>query len=124
MKESLDEIEIHLDVRAKIFIPPDNKFNSDTLDVLEENNITHISSSLINGDSPPFEFKNQKIYRFPLITTTGEYNPTENIFQGISSQQTLSESIQGISNYGYSVIPLHPQEYSIIQNSTYTNSIN
>ncbi|MBT8251521.1 MAG: DUF2334 domain-containing protein, partial [Nitrosopumilus sp.] len=65
LKESLDLIEEKLDTRSKIFIPPDNKFNSDTYEILEENKITHISTSLIAGETPPFEFQNQKIYRFP-----------------------------------------------------------
>jgi len=37
----------------KVFIPPENKFNSDTLSVLEENGITHMSSiALINRHIP------------------------------------------------------------------------
>jgi peptidoglycan/xylan/chitin deacetylase (PgdA/CDA1 family) len=124
LKESLDIIETIFDQRPTTFIPPNNKFNSDTLEVLIENNITHISSSLQNGDSPPFELSNQKVYRFPLITTTGEFNPVKNIFEGIPSEKTIFESTQGINNYGFSVISLQPQEFSIIENSTYTNAIN
>ena len=124
LKESLDLIESSVNVRPKVFIPPDNKFNSDTLEILEENNITHISSSLINGDLPPFDFEGKKFYRFPQITSTGKYNPSTNFFEAISSQQIISESIYGINNYGFSVISIQPQEFSIITNSTYVNSVN
>ncbi|MCH7647136.1 MAG: polysaccharide deacetylase family protein [Thaumarchaeota archaeon] len=124
LKESLDLIESSVNVRPKVFIPPDNKFNSDTLEILEENNITHISSSLINGDSPPFDFEGKKFYRFPQITSTGKYNPSTNFFEAISSQQIISESIYAINNYGFSVISIQPQEFSIITNSTYVNSVN
>ncbi|MGY5147690.1 MAG: polysaccharide deacetylase family protein [Candidatus Nitrosopumilus sp. bin_7KS] len=123
LKESIELIESILNERPKIFIPPNNKFNSDTMEILEENNITHISSSLLNGDSPPFEFSNQIVYRFPLIASTGEYNPTQNIFEWVPIQQTMSEATQGINNYGFSVISLHPQEFSTIENSTYTNVV-
>ena len=124
LKESLDMIETILDQRPTIFIPPNNKFNSDTLEVLIENNITHISSSLQNGDSPPFEFSNQMVYRFPLIASTGEFNPAKNIFEGIPSDQTIFKLTQGINNHGFAVISLQPQEFSIIENSTYTNVVN
>ena len=46
----------------KNFIPLNNEFNSDTVEILEENDIIHISSSLLNGDSPPFEFNIKNIY--------------------------------------------------------------
>ena len=66
--ESIDLIESVLNTRPNVFIPPNNKFNSDTFEILSENNITHISSSLVNGESPPFEFKGKEFYRFPLPT--------------------------------------------------------
>jgi len=124
LKESLDLIESSVNVRPEVFMPPGNKFNSDTLEILEENNITHISTSLINGDSPPFDFEGKKFYRFPQITSTGKYNPTTNLFEGISSQETMFESIQGITSYGFSVISIQPQEFSTITNSTYVNLVN
>jgi len=124
LKKSIDLIELIVNERPKVFIPPDNKFNSDTFEILEENNITHFSSSLTNGDSPPFDFKDKKFYRFPQITSTGRYNPTSNVFEGVSNQEIIFESIQSINNYGFSVIAIHPQEFSMIENSTYVNSVN
>ncbi|NNM02517.1 MAG: DUF2334 domain-containing protein, partial [Nitrosopumilus sp.] len=124
LKESLDIIESILDIRPQVFLPPNNKFNEDTFDILKENNITHISSSLTNGDEPPFEFKNEEFYRFPQITSTGKYNPTTNIFERISNDIIIAESEQSISNYGFAVISIHPQEFSTIINSTYVNSVN
>ncbi len=124
LKESLDMIESILDIRPQVFLPPNNKFNEDTLEILKENNITHISSSLTNGDEPPFEFKNQEFYRFPQITSTGKYNPSSNIFERISNDIIIAESEQSISNYGFAVISIHPQEFSTITNSTYVNSVN
>jgi peptidoglycan/xylan/chitin deacetylase (PgdA/CDA1 family) len=124
LKESLDTIKSILDLRPKVFIPPNNKFNADTLEILEENGITHISSSLTNGDLPPFEFKDKPFYRFPQITSTGKYNPTTNIFEKISNDQIVAESIQSINNYGFAVISIHPQEFSTVINSTYVNSVN
>jgi peptidoglycan/xylan/chitin deacetylase (PgdA/CDA1 family) len=124
LKESIDLIESNLNVKPHVFIPPGNKFNSDTMEILENNGITHISSSLTNGDSPPFEFKGEKVYRFPQVTSTSDYNTAKNIFEGVPNHQTFSESIQGIDNYGFSVISIAPQAFSMIENSTYTNAVN
>jgi len=124
LKKSLDLLELNTGVRPHVFIPPQNKFNSDTFDILKENNITHISSSLNNGDLPPFEFKNQELYRFPQTTSTGQYISSTNLFEGVTSQQTVNESILSIDNFGFAVISIQSQEFSKMENSTYGNSVN
>lgn len=124
LRESLDIIESVLDERPKVLIPPNNKFNSDTFEILSENGITHISSSLVNGESPPFEFKGKEFYRFPQTTSTGQYIPEKNIFEGLTSKQILDESIQSINNFGFAVISIQPQEFSNVKDSTYENSVN
>ncbi|KFM19985.1 phosphonate ABC transporter periplasmic phosphonate-binding protein [Marine Group I thaumarchaeote SCGC AAA799-P11] len=124
LRESLDLIESILNTRPSVFIPPNNKFNSDTFEILSENNITHISSSLVNGDSPPFEFKGKEFYRFPQTTSTGQYVPDKNVFEGLTSKQIIDEAIQSINNFGFAVISIQPQEFSNIENSTYINSVN
>ena len=124
LKESLEIIEAYTDIKSQVFIPPNNKFNSDTFGILDENDIIYFSSSLINGDSPPFEFKDQEYYRFPQISATGKYNPSSNLFEGVSNKLILLESVQGIQDYGFSVISIQPQEFSNVNNSTYVNSVN
>jgi len=124
LRQSIESIQSTINVRTHVFIPPDNKFNKETLEILEGNQITHISGSLINGDSPPFEFKGEEFYRFPQTTSTGKFNPNTNIFEGLSSQQVIEESVQGIKNYGFAVISIQPQEFATVINSTYVNSHN
>jgi len=124
LKKSIQLIESTLNVTPHVFIPPNNKFNKDTLEILQENKITHISTSLISGETPPFELKGNQVYRFPQITSTGKFNFTSNVFDGLSSQQVVKESIQGIKNYGFAVISIQPQEFAMIVNSTYTNTTN
>ena len=124
LKKSIELINSTINVKPHVFIPPDNKFNADTFDILKENNITHISTSLISGDEPPFEFKGKEVYRFPQITSTGKFNSTSNVFEGVTSQQVVKESIQGIKNYGFAVVSIQPQEFAMIINSTYVNIIN
>ncbi len=124
LKESINTIESVIGVKTNVLIPPNNNFNSDTFEILEENNITHISASIHTGDEPPFEFKDQTFYRFPQTTATGKYDASTNLFEGLTSKRTLDESIQSINNFGFAVISIHAQEFSTIENSTYTNSVN
>ncbi len=124
LKKSLDLIESSTGIRPQVFIPPQNKFNEETFSILQENNITHISSSLINGDSPPFEFESVDVYRFPQTTSTGKFIHSSNMFEGVSSHQTFNEAVQSVTNFGFAVISIQAQEFSNIENSTYVNSVN
>ncbi|MEX0862979.1 polysaccharide deacetylase family protein, partial [Nitrosopumilus sp.] len=124
LKNSIEFIKTTLNVTPHIFLPPNNVINSDTMMILKENGITHLSSSLINEYAPPFELKGKEIYRFPQITSTGKFNTVENIYEGRSTQQIVDEAVQGVNNYGFAVISIQPQEFSTIVNSTYTNSPN
>ena len=123
LKKSIELIKTSLNVTPHIFTPPNNIINSDTMMILKENGITHISSSIIN-ENPPFELKGKEIYRFPQITSTGEYKPDKNIYEGKSMQRVIDETIQGVNNYGFAVISIQPQEFSTLINSTYINSPN
>ena len=124
LKQSVQSIEDSLDVTPKTFIPPQNRFNEDTKQVLVDNGFTHISSSLLHGDSPPFPLKGEKLYRFPETSTTGTFDPKNNVFVGISHEETLSHTLDGLEKYGFAVIVSHPQEFSTIVNGTYTNQAN
>ncbi len=123
LKESTDKIYEKLNVSPKVFIPPENRFNEDTKKVLIENGYTHLSASLLN-DSPPFPFKDESLYRFPAIATTGEYVPSQNRILGIPSERTLSDAFEAINKHGFAVITIHPQEFSVFKGGEYTNVIN
>jgi len=123
LKESTIKIYEKLNVYPKIFIPPENKFNEYTTQVLLENGYTHLSAST-KKDTPPFPLHGEDLYRFPEVATTGEYNPSQNRFQGISSDKTFSEALEGIDKYGFAVINMHPQEFSVFREGQYQNEIN
>jgi len=124
LKESIDIIESIFGKKPQVLIPPQNKFNSDTSSILEENQITHISTSLFTGDSPPFELSGQSVYRFPQTSSTGKFSSVTNIFEGNPHQQTFNESISSIDNFGFAVIGIQVQEFSKIEDSIYVNSVN
>ncbi|QDI88133.1 hypothetical protein Nisw_00605 [Candidatus Nitrosopumilus sp. SW] len=124
LKESFEKIQQSVGVKPNVFIPPQNRFNEDTKQVLIENGFTHISSSLLHGDPPPFPLKGETLYRFPEMSTTGAYDPEQNIFVGTSHEKTLSDALEGLYTYGFAVITSHPQEFSTVVDGTYVNQIN
>ena len=124
LKQSVTSIEQSLNITPKTFIPPQNRFNEETKQVLLNNGFTHISASILHGDSPPFPLKDAELYRFPEISTTGTFDPEEYAFVGLSHEETFSQTIEGLEKYGFAVIVSHPQEFSTIINGTYTNNVN
>ncbi|MCV0430045.1 polysaccharide deacetylase family protein [Nitrosopumilus sp.] len=124
LKLSMQLLKEKLGIDSKVFIPPQNRFNEDTKQVLSDNGFTHISSSLLHGDPPPFPLKGEELYQFPEIATTGTFEPDQNIFVGISHEQTFTDVINGLDNYGFAVITSHPQEFSKVVNGTYVNESN
>jgi peptidoglycan/xylan/chitin deacetylase (PgdA/CDA1 family) len=117
--------KIIFDVTGKssnIFIPPFNVFNNDTIEAMKENNFTVFSSNVFNS-KPPFPLVNSDLYNFPETSTTGIINPVTHLFEGLPHTETLKD-IQASQNiFGFSVVTLHPQEFSMIENGTYSNQI-
>jgi len=124
IQKSIDNIRKILNTDSSVFIPPQNKFNNDTTRVLIDKGITHLSSSLVQGDTPPFPLENQTLYRFPEITSTGIFDAEKKMFVGVNHEDTFSEAMQGLERYGFAVITSHPQEFSIANEGTYTNEVN
>ena len=123
LKESTNKILDDLGVSPKIFIPPQNRFNADTTEALIENGFTHLSASRLS-DSEPFPLKNQQLYRFPELATTGDYVPSQNRILGVSAEKTFEDAMIALEKYGFAVITIHPQEYSVFQGGEYLNEIN
>ena len=124
ISESILKIKNDVGVEPKTFIPPGNKFNSDTLVALKENGITHLSASLINGDSPPFPLRDAELYRFPQITSTGVYNVESSLFESQKSEKILDEMELSIENFGFGVITMTLQEFANVEEGVYINSAN
>ncbi|MGN6346662.1 MAG: polysaccharide deacetylase family protein [Candidatus Nitrosocosmicus sp.] len=122
---------------SKIFIPPYDAFNNGTLNAMykigipilssfayEEYNIYHNNSLLIsNGNTNENNITINKVYHIPgsigyknFLNGTWIKNPLGNITNNIS---------EDIDSKGYSVIVLHPQDFSEIdKNGSFVNSTN
>jgi peptidoglycan/xylan/chitin deacetylase (PgdA/CDA1 family) len=106
----------------KVFVPPFNVFNNDTLEAMKENNFTHFSSSVVKSE-PPYTLVNSNLYNFPETSTTGTVSSL-GLFEGISHTETLKDIQASQDLFGFSVVTLHPQDFSVIQNGSYSNQVN
>ena len=112
-----------LGVYPKVFIPPFNEFNNDTITALEENGISHFSS-MLELSTPPFPFQNMTIYNFPETATTGKFNDELGIFEKVDRVETFENINKSLESFGYAVVTMHPQEFAILENGSYTNHPN
>ena len=105
---------------TKVFIPPLNEFNGDTIEALEENGITHFSS-MLDMSNPPFPFQGLRVYNFPETATTGEWNPELGIFEKVDREKTFDYINKSMDSFGFAVVTMHPQEFSILEDGAYSN---
>ncbi len=123
MIESNKKIGEILNVTPKIFIPPENKFNEDTIEVLKQNGFTHLTAAWFS-DSPPYLEENKSFYRFPQFAETGSYDSSQNRIIGIPANQTFTDVVSAIEKNGFAVITMHPQEFAIFDGGESVNIIN
>jgi len=105
-----------------LFIPPENVFNQDTLDVLKLNNFTHLSSSF-NYDVPPYPLTSSSFYRFPQGAQTAVFDYESNLWITEKREKIFDDVITSINNYGYAVVMMHPPDFSINDNGIYRNNV-
>jgi len=118
-----EQIEKTLSVKPKIFFPPFDKMNENTISALEENGINYVSASAFSV-SVPDNVSNDSIFYLPYRVTTSNFDPSQNQFVGINQDESFLKINQDIDDYGYSVIRLNPQEFSVIEDGVLQNKIN
>ena len=123
IKQSNERISSVLGKAPTVFIPPLEKFNDDTISALNENNIYYISSSVRN-DPPPYRLNGSDFYHFPGGPSVGKYDPLFGAIKGESHEKTLASIQAYIEKYGFAVVTLQPQEFSIVEKNAYTNQVN
>jgi len=101
---------------SKIFIPPYNKFNRFTIDVMKKLGINIISSNVYSDyhlffmANHPKNIKNDKlIYHLPEMVSFEEFKGTKPI--RIPLAQLVNDVQRHLSKYGYAIITLHPQSF-------------
>jgi peptidoglycan/xylan/chitin deacetylase (PgdA/CDA1 family) len=122
-KQTNKKLQQVFGVTPSVFIPPYNEFDNNTISAMKENYITHFSSSVTLSESP-FPLTNSQLYNFPEAAYTGELSPSSTLFVAIEHKLTLSQIQKSISDYGFAVVMMHPQDFSIMENGDHSNKIN
>ena len=123
IKQTNKKIQHLFGVMPSVFIPPYNEFDNGTISAMKENNITHFSSSVTLSD-PPYPLVNSQLYNFPEAAHTGELELSNDLFVPVNHKLTLAQIHQSISDYGFAVVMIHPQDFSYIENGDHSNHIN
>ena len=123
IKNTNEQLQNIFGVTPTVFIPPYNEYNNDTISAMNENGITHFSSST-NIANPPYPMIDAQLYSFPTGASTGELYLETSLFTGINHKLTLSQIQNDISEYGFAVVMMHPQEFSVIEGEEHLNQIN
>jgi peptidoglycan/xylan/chitin deacetylase (PgdA/CDA1 family) len=105
------------------FIPPMGEINNSTSEVLQENNFTTFSGLLLTSP-PPFPLVISGIHHFPETALTAVYDAESTLFHGLSHNETLKDIKASQEKFGFSVIALHPQDFSMIENEIHLNKVN
>ena len=122
IKQSNDQITSVLGKTPTVFIQPLEKFNDDTISALNENGIYYISSSVLK-DPPPYRLNGSNFYHFPGGPSVGKYDPLVGAIKGETHEKTFSSIQAYLDKYGFAVVTLQPQEFSIIEKNAYTNAV-
>lgn len=123
IKNTNDRIFNETGLLPKTFYPPFGETNNSTLEVLREHNFTTMSSTF-GSSPPPYPLVISDIQHFPATALTADYVKETEMFQGLQYNQTLTDIQNSQIKFGFSVVALHPQEFSMIENGTYVDKIN
>ena len=122
IRDTNDKIKTVFGVTPKVFIPPENLFNNDTVSILKANGFTHLSHAVVIKE--PTIFKKSEFYEFPIIPTTARLDPAAGIWRHISNDIILEKIDESLFDYGYAVVMMHPYEFAQYENGFYANKAN
>ena len=123
IKNTNEQLRKIFGVIPTVFIPPENVYNQDTIDVLKSNNFTHLSSSF-NYDFPPFPLSGSSFFHFPQGAQTAVFDTESNLWIIEERETIVDDVISSINNHGYAVVMMHPPDFSLNDNGIYRNNFN
>ncbi len=119
--ETNKNIQQLLGVEAKTFIPPENSFNEDTLSIMREAGLTHLSGSIFTrADEPPYPLKNgDMIFHFPQTAYVSNVDTPSGIWTIFPNDVVLKMIRSSLKNYGFAVVVMHPVAHYDVQDGNY-----
>jgi peptidoglycan/xylan/chitin deacetylase (PgdA/CDA1 family) len=127
ISESNAQILETLGVRPRVFIPPFNYMNEDTLLAVADNDMDTVSSGL-ESDIPFVRNVTstdgiRQLYHFPRTAETGDIDSSSMAWRDFGNVETMDKIDRSIGLYGYAVVMMHPQEYSARQGIVFQNIV-
>ncbi len=107
-------------ITPTVFIPPFNSFNSETIHAMKKLGMTHFSSEL-DFSEPPYPLSGQNVYNFPETAFTGALNEDRTQFVGLHHSDTMRQIDSSLSEYGFAVVTIHPQDFAVYHQESYRN---
>ncbi|TRZ80002.1 MAG: hypothetical protein D4R90_02655 [Nitrosopumilales archaeon] len=105
-----------------VFIPPYEKFNDDTINAMRENHLRFLSSNM-DDDSGTYLVENNRVVHIPGNAQTGTLANHDTVWLHKGHTHTFIKIMQGMQNYGYATVVVHPQEYSLRNGLEYYNEV-
>ncbi|HSD04458.1 MAG TPA: polysaccharide deacetylase family protein [Nitrosopumilaceae archaeon] len=117
-----EKISSMLGVMPIGFITPFNALNDDTLSALKENKMVYISANK-TADPPPYALSNTELYRLPSVAYVGNFNNDDTDWVTKTHKQTHVQILDGLLNYGYAIVTMHPQDFVKRDKLSYSNEV-
>ncbi len=129
LQQASDKMNTIFGQRSQIFIPPYNKFNGDTIGVLQSIGV-RIFSSDTSADKNPYFIangmnegrSNMILYHLPAMTSFKNDNGNGTWIK-VPIQTILNDVDDSVNRYGYAVVLLHPQNFAKMENKIFVDTV-
>ncbi len=130
MNKTNQELIKTLGKKPHVFITPFNLYNNDTLKAIKQTKMSVISAGI--SDTTKFITVKGNIvankdsfglYHVPAMTDFQVDIGNETHWTSIPKDKIIASIDSHISKYGYSVVLLHPQNFAVLVNGQYTDTI-
>lgn len=129
LQQASDKMNAIFGQHSQVFIPPYNKFNGDTIGVLQSIGV-RIFSSDTSADKNPYFVANGMnegrsnliLYHLPAMTSFKDDNGNGTWIK-VPIQTILSDVDDSVNRYGYAVVLLHPQNFAKMENNVFVDTV-
>ena len=122
MRLSSEKIFEVFGMKPKVFIPPYNRFNSNTFFAAQEIGFTHFSARIYD-DTAKYPLQNQTFYQFPITTSTVSEVDEFGLWHMQSHDATWFMIKHTLSELGFAMVLMHPNEFAKIENGKHIDQI-
>lgn len=123
LEKTNQKVNLTLGIIPHGFIAPYDDIDHDTITALMHTKLEYLSANE-TMDPPPYQFSGVSLYRFPETAWTGSVNSDNTDWINYNHDQTYAEILRSMTKYGYAIVVLHPQDFSLRYAFNYANMIN